>query len=177
MTTPQFHIQQINHTADLLNAMDIGMYQECREEFINAVTVLRGTLEKKERVWFHSPEYQQKLREAREAAIKKKQTTKALETRVAEWAEENLQEGDFVKFIGTRGEPWRLVQSIERTNHPEYYASRVHGSVICWKHTTIPYAAYTFSGTSSVNGMEKIALVVRNGVEVFNRKNVHSKKQ
>lgn len=125
--------------------------------------------------YFHSTAYHNKVKQDRQEAERKKKAKESLEQRVVEWAEENLQEGDFVKFIGTRGEPWRHVVSIEKTRYPEYHASRVHGNVITWKHTTIEYAAYKFKGTSSVNGMEKIALVVRNGVEVFNRKSVHSK--
>lgn len=168
----------IKNATAYLERSSIEEYADAGTELHNAFRALEAVLREYGRNYYSSAAYYKKVQKEREEAERKKKAKKSLEQRVVEWAEENLQEGDFVKFIGTRGESWRLVVSIEKTKYPQYHASRVHGNVITWKpNTTIEYAAYHFKGTSSVNGMEKIALVVRNGVEVFNRKSVHSTKQ
>lgn len=175
-STTEFTLDHIEKAIRYLQLMSFDEYGPNRQEIAKAVEKLRTVLTTKSQTYYHSPEYIKAQRERHNKAVHKKKLKESLEARVVEWAEANLQEGDFVQFLGTRGNPWRLVVSIERTKFPEYYASRVHGNAIQWKHTTIKYAAYTFTGTSSWNGMEKIALVVRNGVEVFNRKSVHLKK-
>ena len=167
----------IRNAAAYLERTSNDEYGAAINDLRAAFVALDRVFQNRSALYYRSDEYKAHIHKQWDEQERKRKTKKTLEARVAEWAEENLQVGDFVRFIGTRSAPWRYVQSIERTKFPEYHASRVHGSVIVWKESTIPFAAYQFTGNSSVNGMEKIDIVVRDGVEVFNRKSVHSSKK
>lgn len=169
---------EIRRATSILRDLPIESFGSGIREIAEAISDLKLLQREKDYAYYVSPAFQKRMDEERAASEQKRRQKKSLEARVVDWAETNLQEGDFVRFIGTRGNPWRKVDSIERTKFPEYSASRVHGRIISWfSADTIEesYKKFAYDGGSSVNGMEKIAIVVRNGKEVFNRKSVHLK--
>lgn len=160
-------LHDLNELTELLKVVPVEELFNVRDALSEAYRSFQTEYIARSHEIFHS----QLFKDFVQAELNKKERIKAAkkqaEDTVAQWAEVNLQVGDLVKFLGTKGTPWREVADIERTKHPEYHASRVKCHIIAFPDPDSYKFKYT--GQGSVNGMEKIALVVRAGEVVFNR--------